>query len=314
MNNLLKGIVTKSTGSWYSVKHDNRIIQCRIKGKFRIKGIRTTNPLAVGDIVHFLMNEEDDTGTISKIEPRKNYIIRRSINLSREAHIIAANIDQAFLIVTLAKPETSIGFIDRFLISAQAYRIPVHIVFNKIDLYSPELTEKMEKYIKIYESVGYPCHKTSAVNDEGIDEIKALMHKKVNVLSGHSGVGKSSIINKIDPFLKLKIGEVSDYHNKGIHTTTFTEMFDLAFGGSIIDTPGIKGFGTVDMENENISHYFPEMFKVSENCKFHNCTHTHEPNCAVKQAVENGEISELRYKSYLAIKADPNDKYRTVNY
>ena len=309
-----KGVVTKSTGSWYSVKSGKEIVQCRIKGKFRIKGIKTTNPVSVGDIVHFETLEEDETGIISKIEPRKNYIIRRSINLSHEAHIIAANIDTAFLIVTLARPETSNAFIDRFLISAEAYRIPVHIVFNKIDIYDEELTAKMDKYIAIYEKIGYKCHKTSAKDDIGIDEIKAIMDNQVSVLSGHSGVGKSTIINKIDPFLKLKTAEVSDYHNKGIHTTTFSEMFDLVFGGSIIDTPGIKGFGTVDMENENISHYFPELFKTSEHCRFNNCTHTHEPGCAVKEEVETGEISEMRYKSYLSILEVSNDKYRTVNY
>jgi len=309
-----KGVVTKSTGSWYSVKTENSIVQCRIKGKFRMKGIKTTNPIAVGDIVHFSINSEDDTGTISTIEPRKNYIIRRSINLSHEAHIIAANIDQAFLIVTLAKPQTSNAFIDRFLISAEAYRIPVHIVFNKIDLYDDELNEKLEHFISVYQKVGYPCHKTSAINDLGIDEIKAIMHQKVSVLSGHSGVGKSTIVNQIDSFLKLKTAEVSDFHNKGVHTTTFSEMFELAFGGSIIDTPGIKGYGTVDMEKENISHYFPEMFKKSEECKFYNCTHTHEPGCAVKLAVEEGEISEMRYSSYLSILENPNDKYRSVNY
>jgi ribosome biogenesis GTPase len=309
-----KGVVTKSTGSWYSVKSQNKIVLCRIKGKFRIKGITTTNPIAVGDIVHFELNQEDNTGNITKIEERKNYIIRKSTNLSHEAHIIAANIDQAFLIVTLARPETSVGFIDRFLITAEAYHIPVHIVFNKIDIYDNEILQKLEHYIAVYEKIGYKCHKTSALEQIGIDEIKAIMDNKVSLLSGHSGVGKSTIVNRIDPFLNLKTAEVSDFHNKGVHTTTFAEMYDLVFGGSIIDTPGIKGFGTVDMPIEDVSHYFPEIFKVSENCKFNNCTHIHEPGCAVKEAVKHDDIAEIRYNSYVNIITDTNDKYRQVKY
>jgi len=309
-----KGIVTKSTGSWYWVKSQNKIVQCRIKGKFRIKGITTTNPIAVGDIVYFELNQEDQTGNITKIDERKNYIIRKSTNLSHEAHIIAANIDQAFLLVTLARPETSVGFIDRFLITAEAYHIPVHIVFNKIDIYDSELLEKLSHYISVYEKIGYKCHKTSALEDVGIDEIKAIMDNKISLLSGHSGVGKSTIVNRIDPFLNLKTAEVSDFHNKGVHTTTFAEMFDLVFGGSIIDTPGIKGFGTVDMPLEDVSHYFPEIFKASENCRFNNCTHLHEPGCAVKDAVKQGDISEIRYTSYVNILTDSNDKYRQVKY
>ncbi len=309
-----KGVVTKSTGSWYSVKSQNKIVLCRIKGKFRIKGITTTNPIAVGDIVHFELNQEDNTGNITKIEERKNYIIRKSTNLSHEAHIIAANIDQAFLIVTLARPETSVGFIDRFLITAEAYHIPVHIVFNKIDIYDNEILQKLEHYITVYQKIGYKCHKTSALEQIGIDEIKAIMDNKVSLLSGHSGVGKSTIVNRIDPFLNLKTAEVSDFHNKGVHTTTFAEMYDLVFGGSIIDTPGIKGFGTVDMPIEDVSHYFPEIFKVSENCKFNNCTHIHEPGCAVKEAVKHDDIAEIRYNSYVNIITDTNDKYRQVKY
>ncbi len=305
-----KGIVIKSTGSWYSVKTQSETVQCRVKGKFRIKGLTTTNPIAVGDIVDFELNSEDHTGNITQIEERKNYIIRKSTNLSREAHIIAANLDQAFLIVSLAKPETSIGFIDRFLITAEAYRIPVHIVFNKTDIYDSQLMERMEKYISIYQSVGYTCHKVSALQEIGLETVKQAMKDKISLLSGHSGVGKSSILNKIDKNLDIKTAPVSDFHNKGVHTTTFAEMYFLEFGGSLIDTPGIKGFGTVDMLTEEISHYFPEIFKASENCRFYNCTHVHEPACGVKEAVKNGTISEIRYNSYLNILDDSNDKYR----
>lgn len=311
-----KGIVVKSTGSWYTVKStDGTIIECRIKGNFRIKGIRSTNPIAVGDQVEYTEQKEDNNldgaviGLITNIIERKNYIIRKSPNLSKESHIIAANIDQAFLIVTIKHPVTTTTFIDRFLVSAEAYRIPCRIIFNKIDLYNEEQTVLMHSLIDVYESIGYQCLKISAKKNIGIDELKKILENKTNVLSGHSGVGKSTIINSVQPGTMLKTGIISDSHHSGKHTTTYSEMIDLDFGGFIIDTPGIKGFGLLEMVKEEISHYFPEMFRLLNNCQYYNCTHTHEPECAVKKAVTDGQIAESRYETYLGL-LNTEDKYR----
>ena len=311
-----KGIVVKSTGSWYTVKTDDgNLIECRIKGNFRLKGIRSTNPIAVGDQVEITEQKEDNnsegaiTGLITNINERKNYIIRKSPNLSKESHIIAANIDQAFLIVTIKHPITTTTFIDRFLVSAEAYRIPCLIIFNKIDLYNEEQTSLMNFLITVYEKVGYQCLKISAKKNIGIDELKKLMENKTNVFSGHSGVGKSTIINSIQPGTMLKTGIISDSHHSGKHTTTYSEMIDLDFGGFIIDTPGIKGFGLLEMAKEEIAHYFPEMFQLLNNCQYYNCTHIHEPGCAVKKAVADGQIAESRYDTYLGLLTN-EDKYR----
>lgn len=311
-----KGLIIKSTGSWHSVKMPSGVVhECKIRGKFRMKGIRTTNPIAVGDWVDIKIEKDADSGFITKIHQRKNYIIRKSINLSKQAHILAANVDQAFLIVTLASPATETTFIDRFLVSAEAYSIPVNLVFNKVDLYDQETIAKMDNLIALYEKIEYTCLKSSATEHIGIEQVQELMKGKVNVISGHSGVGKSTLINALDSELNLKTGEISDYHKAGKHTTTFSEMFELSTGGYIIDTPGIKGFGVIDMEKEEVSHFFPEMFKLSSGCQFHNCSHTHEPKCVVKSAVEEGEISMSRYNSYLSIiSEDEEDKYRTTNY
>ena len=311
-----KGIVIKSTGSWYTVKTDDgNSIECRIKGNFRLKGIRSTNPIAVGDHVEITEQKEDNnlegavTGLITNIIERKNYIIRKSPNLSKESHIIAANIDQAFLIVTIKHPVTTTTFIDRFLVSAEAYRIPCRIIFNKIDLYNEAQTSLMNFLIDVYEKVGYHCLKISAKKDIGMEELKMMMQNKTNVFSGHSGVGKSTIINSIQPGTMLKTGIISDSHHSGKHTTTYSEMIDLDFGGFIIDTPGIKGFGLLEMAKEEISHYFPEMFQLLNNCQYYNCTHTHEPECAVKKAVTDGQIAESRYDTYLGL-LNTEDKYR----
>lgn len=311
-----KGIVIKSTGSWYTVKSTGgEIIECRIKGNFRLKGIRSTNPIAVGDHVEFTVSQEDSNlegvviGLITNIIERKNYIIRKSSNLSKESHIIAANIDQAFLIVTIKHPVTTTTFIDRFLVSAEAYRIPCHLIFNKIDLYNEDETALMNSTIEVYEAIGYQCLKISAKGLVGIEELKRMMTDKTNVFSGHSGVGKTTIINCIQPGALLKTGIISDSHHKGKHTTTYSEMIDLDFGGFIIDTPGIKGFGLLEMAKEEISHYFPEMFRLLNNCQYYNCTHTHEPGCAVKKALEEGHISESRYDTYVGL-LNNDDKYR----
>ena len=311
-----KGIVIKSTGSWYQVKTETgKILDCKIKGNFRIKDIKSTNPLAVGDLVEYrLTDEEEDrkgelVGLITEIADRKNYIVRRSPNLSKQSHIIAANIDQAFIVATINYPVTTSTFIDRFLASAEAYRIPCIIVFNKIDRYNHDQKQQMEDWIELYRKIGYRCLKTSVKTKTGLDELKNLMAGKTNVFSGHSGVGKSSLINSIEPGLNLKTKEISDYHQTGKHTTTFSEMFELSFGGHIIDTPGIKGFGMLDMEKEEIGHYFPEIFKRLEKCQYYNCTHTHEPACEVKKAVMEGEIAESRYYSYLGL-LESDEKYR----
>lgn len=303
-----KGIVIKSTGSWYRVRlGDEREVDCRIRGKFRIEGIRTTNPLSVGDVVE--VEENDEGCVVTGIEKRKNYIIRKSTNLSKESHIIASNVDQLLLIVTVNHPETSTVFVDRFLATAEAYNIPATLVFNKIDLYDTEDKAMWEGLMAIYRKIGYICLGVSAVTGEHIEELKALLQNRVTVLSGLSGVGKSSLINKVEPGLDLKTAIISDAHDTGKHTTTFAEMFPLSTGGYIIDTPGIRSFGIVDMEKEEISHYFPEIFAQSKNCRFYNCTHTHEPGCAVREAVEENEISESRYLSYLGM-MEESGKYR----
>lgn len=298
----MQGVVIKSTGSWYSVLSGGSTIDCRIKGVFRIKGIKSTNPIAVGDVVDFEM-EGDGKGVIHGIQDRKNYIIRKSINLSKQSHILAANVDQALLIVTLAFPRTSAGFIDRFLLTAEAYHIPTTIVFNKMDLFKGDekFLEELNHFIAIYEKIGYKCHRVSAIEKTDIEQLRNLTKDKTTLIAGHSGVGKSTLVNAMDDQLDLKIGEISDAHNKGKHTTTFAEMHTLAYGGFIIDTPGIKELGLVDMEKEEIGDYFPEMQAIKNECKFNNCIHMNEPKCAVIAAVERGEIAVSRYNSYLSI-------------
>lgn len=307
-----KGKVIKNTGSWYIVKTTaGESVKCKVKGNFRLKGIRTTNPVAVGDAVAISKND-DGTAFITSIEPRRNYIIRKASNLSKESHILAANLDQAFLVVTLKNPLTSTTFIDRFLATAEAYSVPVVIVINKTDLLDEEEPEYMQAVKYLYESIGYEVLALSALDEanSGITEIMQRANGKVSLISGNSGVGKSTIINKIMPGLNLRTGDVSATHHTGMHTTTFSEMFELPNGGYLIDTPGVKGFGTVDL-GEDVAHYFREIFKKSADCRYNNCTHTHEPGCAVREAVENHEISESRYASYLSILEDKNeDKYR----
>ena len=307
----MKGLVIKNTGSWYTVRTDDgRDVESKVKGNFRLKEIRSTNPVSVGDRVDIDINNEG-TAFITKIEDRKNYIIRRASNLSKQSHIIAANLDQAMLIVTVNYPITTTVFIDRFLATAEAYSVPVKLVFNKIDRYKGEDKEYLDALINLYTTIGYPCSTLCAKTEEGLDALKAELKDKITLLSGHSGVGKSTIINKLVPGVNLRTGDISEYHNKGMHTTTFSEMIPLPEGGYLIDTPGIKGFGTIEMETAEISHYFPEIFKFSEDCWFNNCSHRHEPGCAVLQALEDHYISESRYKSYLSILEDKEEsKYR----
>ena len=307
----MKGLVIKNTGSWYTVRTDDgRDVESKVKGNFRLKEIRSTNPVSVGDRVDIDINNEG-TAFITKIEDRKNYIIRRASNLSKQSHIIAANLDQAMLIVTVNYPITTTVFIDRFLDTAEAYSVPVKLVFNKIDRYKGEDKEYLDALINLYTTIGYPCSTLCAKTEEGLDALKAELKDKITLLSGHSGVGKSTIINKLVPGVNLRTGDISEYHNKGMHTTTFSEMIPLPEGGYLIDTPGIKGFGTIEMETAEISHYFPEIFKFSEDCRFNNCSHRHEPGCAVLQALEDHYISESRYKSYLSILEDKEEsKYR----
>ena len=307
----MNGLVIKNTGSWYQVKTDDgQFIECKIKGNFRLKGIRSTNPIAVGDRVKIEINKEG-TAFIYEIEERRNYIIRRSSNLSKESHILAANIDQALLIVTVNYPQTNTTFIDRFLASAEAYRIPVNIVINKTDCYEEGDKEYADALCFLYKTIGYNCYQVSAKTGEGMDKIKNIIENKVTLFSGNSGVGKSTLINYLMPGLHLKTGTISASHKKGMHTTTFSEMFELPQGGYIIDTPGIKGFGTIDFDPKEVAHYFPELFRISHNCRFNNCTHRHEPGCAVLKALENHEISESIYNSYLSIIEDSTEgKYR----
>ena len=311
----MKGVVIKSTGSWYTVRTDKgNIIECRIRGKFRLSGIKSTNPITVGDIVDFELEKNSNNGVITNIHDRKNYIIRKSVNLSKQTHIIAANIDQVFLLVTLENPQTFTSFIDRFLATAEAYSIPAIIIFNKIDLYNKKLADQKQQLEKIYRAIGYECLDVSAVEMININKLKVMMKDKVSMFSGHSGVGKSTLINTIHPELDLKTANISAQHKQGQHTTTFAEMFSLPFGGYIIDTPGIKGFGVVGFEKEEIGDFFPEIFAIKHKCKFNNCLHINEPKCAVKLAVENGTIAKSRYISYIQLLEDEHENYRVDNY
>jgi ribosome biogenesis GTPase len=302
---LEKGIVIKSTGSWYTVRKENgACIECRLKGRLRTEGIKSTNPVVVGD--HVLLED----GIIRDIEPRRNYIIRKSANLSKQSHIIAANVDMAFLVITFRLPETPIAFIDRFLVAAEAYRIPVCLVFNKMDLFSSKERIQVKQFEDIYRTIGYQTIETSVTELTGIDELRQMLSGKASVIAGLSGVGKSSLINAVEPGLQARVGDMSDYHQSGRHTTTFAEMYPLKGGGYIIDTPGIRGFGLIHIEKEELYHFFPEIFKVSANCAFHNCLHINEPGCAVMNAAEAGAISKSRYRSYLNMMEDSQTKYR----
>ena len=307
----MKGFVIKNTGSWYSVQTDDgKVVECEIKGNFRLKGIRSTNPVAVGDQVEIALNQEG-TAFITHIDERRNYIIRKSQNLSKQSHIIAANVDQAFLIVTVNYPQTSTTFIDRFLASAEAYSVPVVLVFNKRDILSDDERHYQQSMVHLYETIGYECREISAATGEGVEGLHKLLKGKITLLSGNSGVGKSTLINQILPEANLRTAEISDAHNTGMHTTTFSEMLELPEGGYIIDTPGIKGFGTFDMEPEELTSYFREIFHFSKDCKFSNCTHTHEPGCAVLKALEDHYIAQSRYQSYLGMLEDKDEnKYR----
>ena len=309
----MTGLVYKSTGSWYTIKTENgSFLECRIKGKFRMKGIKSTNPIAVGDIVDYELEDSADvtTGTIHNIHERKNYIVRKSVNLSHQMHIIASNLDYVFLLITIDNPPTTFNFIDRFLVTAEAYRIETILVFNKIDTLN-ETTLNDQLYMQhLYQEIGYKCLRVSSTEKKGLDEIKAMMLGKVSMFSGHSGVGKSTLVNALEPTLDLKTKTISEQSKQGQHTTTFAEMYDLTFGAKIIDTPGIKGFGIVDMEKEEISGYFPEFFKLKDQCKFNNCLHKEEPHCAVKAALEEDKIAWSRYNSYLKILEGDDENYR----
>ena len=307
----MKGLVIKNTGSWYTVKTDDgQLIESKIKGNFRLKGIRSTNPVAVGDHVEIITNQEG-TAFISAIEDRRNYIIRKSPNLSKQSHILAANVDQALLVVTVNYPQTSTTFIDRFLASAEAYSVPVVLVFNKHDLLSEEELHYEKMMCTLYETVGYKCVDISAETGEGVEQLFPILKDKISLLSGNSGVGKSTLINRLIPHASQRTAEISDAHNTGMHTTTFSEMIELPGGGYLIDTPGIKGFGTFDIEKEELTSYFKEIFHFSKDCRFSNCTHTHEPGCAVIKAVEDHFIAASRYQSYLSMLEDKDEnKYR----
>jgi ribosome biogenesis GTPase len=308
---LEKGLVLKSTGSRYRVLNvKGVIIDCTVKGKLRIKELRTTNPIAVGDNVMFEMEPKSDSGIITGVLDRRNYILRKASNLSKQSQIIAANIDQVFLMVTIILPETPVEFIDRFLITAEAYRIHAKILINKTDLYDETAIAKMKYLEELYKKIGYDCIELSLVNNKVPDSIKELMKDKITLISGYSGVGKTTLLNLLNPDLNLKTGEISDYHKQGKHITTFPEMHSMPFGGYVIDTPGIRGFGVVDMEKNEIYHFFREIFIVSKECRFNNCLHLDEPGCAVRAAVENGEIDFLRYRSYLNIMDGDDRKYR----
>ena len=310
----MKGLVIKNTGSWYTVQTDDgQLLDCKVKGNFRLRGIRSTNPVAVGDRVTIqtpLPSGGQGGGFITEIEDRRNYIIRKSINLSKQSHIIAANVDQALLVVTVVRPQTNTTFIDRFLASAEAYRVPVVLLFNKTDLLDADELHYQQMLIHLYDTIGYKCRAISAETGEGIDALLPMLEDKITLLSGNSGVGKSTIINRLVPGVNLRTAEISDAHQMGQHTTTFSEMIPLG-GGWLIDTPGIKGFGTFDMEPEELTSYFREIFRFSKDCRFSNCTHTHEPGCAVLQALEDHYIAQSRYQSYLSMLTDKDDsKYR----
>jgi ribosome biogenesis GTPase len=313
----MTGLVYKSTGSWYTVKSETGdFIECRMKGKFRMKGIKSTNPIAVGDIVDYELEETSDalTGTIFNIHERKNYIVRKSVNLSHQMHIIASNIDRVFLLITINNPPTTFNFIDRFLVTAEAYNIETILVFNKIDTFDEPTLEDQLYMQYVYQQIGYKCLRVSSTEMKGVDELKEMMIGKVSMFSGHSGVGKSTLVNAMEPSLHLKTKTISEASKQGQHTTTFAEMYDLSFNAKIIDTPGIKGFGIVDMEKEEISGYFPEFFKLKDQCKFNNCLHKEEPHCAIKAALERDEIAWSRYNSYLKILEGDEENYRTDSY
>lgn len=311
------GLVYKSTGSWYTVKtRDGVWYECRIKGKFRIKGIKSTNPISVGDWVDFELNETGDeaTGLIYNIHDRKNYLIRKSVNLSKQVHIIAANVNTLFILVTIDNPVTTTSFIDRLLVTAEAYDIEAVLVFNKTDTFSEEILDEQLYLQYIYEQIGYKCLRVSAEKKQGLEALKEMMKDNVSMFTGHSGVGKSTLVNALEPSLHLKTGEISEQHQQGQHTTTFAEMYDLSFGAKIIDTPGIRGFGIVDMNPQEVGDYFPEFFRLKEQCKFNNCLHREEPHCAVKEALDNDKISWSRYKSYVQILEGDEENYRTDIY
>ncbi len=298
----MNGLVTKSTGSWYLVlTDDGQTYHCRIKGKFRTKELQTTNPVAVGDRVEIEQEEDQDTAVITKLYERRNYIIRKSVNLSKQAQILAANLDQACLVVTLASPFTSTGFIDRFLVTAEAYDIPASLIFNKLDLFHEEGLAILEEYTRLYTHIGYPCYEISALTGVNLDPVKALLKDKITLLSGHSGVGKSTLINALIPGINLRTADISDWSDKGKHTTTFAEMILLPFGGKLIDSPGIRELGVIDIEKQELSHYFPEMRALMNECRFHNCRHINEPGCAVLASLEQGEVAPSRYDSYISI-------------
>jgi len=313
----MTGLVYKSTGSWYTVKAENgEMYECRIKGKFRIKGIKSTNPVAVGDIVDFEIDSKSDnvTGVINKIHERKNYIIRKSVNLSHQVHIIASNIDKVFLLVTINNPPTTTSFIDRFLVTAEAYGIEAVLLFNKIDTFDDAMLDEQLYLQHIYTQAGYTCLRVSSVENKGIDKLKEAMTGQVSMFAGHSGVGKSTLVNMLQPGLNLKTKEISEQHSQGQHTTTFAEMFDLDFGAKIIDTPGIRGFGVVDIEKDELGDYFPEFFALKDQCKFNNCLHKEEPHCAVKDALDKDEIAWSRYRSYIQILEGEDEHYRSDIY
>ena len=309
----MTGLVYKSTGSWYTVKNqDGQFFECRIKGKFRMQGIKSTNPIAVGDVVDFELDETSDTtvGIINKIHDRKNYIVRKSVNLSKQTHIIASNIDTVFLLITINNPPTTTSFIDRFLVTAEAYDIETVLVFNKIDTYDDAMKDEQLYLQHVYSEIGYKCLKVSALGNTGIAGLKEIMTGKVSMFSGHSGVGKSTLVNALEPGLSLKTKNISEQSMQGQHTTTFAEMYDLSFDAKIIDTPGIKGFGIVDMEPGEVSDYFPEFFRLKDQCKFNNCLHKEEPHCAVKKALDENKVAWSRYNSYLKILEGDDEHYR----